>query len=297
MTSAMTRGLVIGGGSNDVSLVRLADAARRLGVAVLPVLVDAAAEPCLGWDLAAGVMTLDGTAIDPAGMFLRYDVFTPRGAGAELDRALGWYNTMLGWAAGRDGVRLFNREISPQAGIKPYQLQVARGLGLQVPATWIGNDLAAARALGDAPAIAKPVGGGAYVQPLAQALAGHQPDASRAPIPAIVQERLGYPEYRVFVIGGDTHVFEIASDQLDYRPDPATRLDYRGTHGGIAAAVAGCQAVAAALRCDFAACDLKTRPGEDAPVFLEINTGPMFAAFDHAADGAVTASIVRHLIQ
>lgn len=296
MIDAASRGLVIGGGSSDPSLACLVAAARRRGVPVMPVLVDGAAEPSLCWDLAAGTLTLDDVTIDPAGMFLRYDVFTPRVAGAELDRALGWYNAMLGWAAARDDLRLFNREISPQAGIKPYQLQVARGLGLPVPATWIGNDLAAARALaGDAPAIAKPVGGGAYVQPLAQALAGHDDGDPCAPIPAIVQERLDYPEYRVFVVGDETHVFEIASDRLDYRPDPATRLEYRGTQGGIAAAVAGCRAVAAALRCDFAACDLKTRAGDDAPVFLEINTGPMFAAFDHAAKGAVTESIIRHL--
>ncbi|MDB5677683.1 hypothetical protein [Sphingomonas bacterium] len=297
MTGAAMRGLVIGGGSNDPSLACLVAAARRLDVPVIPVLVDGADEPCLGWDLAADTMTVDGVAIDPAGLFLRYDVFTARVPGAELDRALGWYNTLLGWAAARPALGLFNREISPQAGIKPYQLQVARSLGLSIPATWIGNDLASARRHLDAPAIAKPVGGGAYVQPLAQALAGHADDTSRAPIPAIVQEQLGYPEYRVFVVGGDTHVFEIASAQLDYRPDPATRLDYCGPHGPIAAAVAGCQAVAAALRCDFAACDLKTRAGDSDPVFLEINTGPMFAAFDHAAAGAVTASIIGHLVR
>lgn len=295
MPRTAPRALLIGGGRDDPSLACLVEAARRAGVAVLPVLVDAGAEPCLGWDVATGAMTLDGALVDPAGLFLRYDVFTPRARGAALDRALGWYNTLLGWAAARPDIHLFNREISPQAGIKPYQLQLARALGLSIPATWIGNDLAALRARDAGPAIAKPVGGGAYVQPLADALVCHDPKAACAPIPAIVQERLGYPEYRVFVVGEDTHVFEVASDQLDYRPDPAARLDYRGQHGPIGAAVAGCRAVAAALRCNFAACDLKTRDGDAAPVFLEINTGPMFAAFDRAADGALTASIIAHL--
>lgn len=294
MSGAAPGALLVGGGRGDPSLACLVEAARRGSVAVLPMLVDGDSEPALAWDVASGIMTLDGEAVDPAGAFLRYDVFTPRAAGVSLDRALGWYNAVLGWAAARAGVRLFNREISPQASIKPYQLLLARELGLAIPQTWIGNDLAALAARADGAAIAKPVGGGAYVQPLADALAG-QGAAARAPIPAIVQERLDYPEYRVFVIGNDTHVFEIASDRLDYRPDPATRLDYRGGHGPIADAAVRCQALAAALRCDFAACDLKTRGGE--PIFLEINTGPMFAAFDRAADGAVTASILRHLVR
>lgn len=289
------RGLLVGGGRADASLACLIAAADRAGVPVAPVLVDAEREPALAWDFATGALTVDGDAVDPAGLFLRYDVFTPRAPGALVDRALGWHNALLGWAAARSQVRLFNRELSPQAGVKPYQLAVARDAGLAIPASWIGNDLAALRDRRPAAAIAKPVGGGAYVQSLAAALAGQAADAVRAPVPALVQERLAYPEYRVFVVGGDTHVFAIASDRLDYRPDPAVWLDYRGPDGGIAAAVAGCRRVAAALRCDFAACDLKTGPGGD-PVFLEINTGPMFAAFDAAAGGALAAAIVAALI-
>jgi len=291
----MKRGVLVGGGRDDLSLVCLVAAAERAGVPVVPVLVTAAAEPLLAWDFASGTLTLDGVPLDPVGAFLRYDVFTPRTPGAMLDRALGWYGALLGWAAARETTRLFNRELSPQAGLKPYQLAVARAEGLAIPATWIGNDLAALRDRAGKAMIAKPVGGGAYTQPLERALADHDAAASAAPIPAIVQERLDYPEYRVFIVGDDTHVFQVASDQLDYRPDHAATLVYHGATGPIAEAVAGCRRVAAALRCDFAACDLKTRPGDGVPVFLEINTGPMFAAFDRAADGAVTASIIDAL--
>lgn len=295
VTRPAPRDILIGGGRGDPSLACLIEAAHRHGLGVVPVLVDLDAEPCVDWNVATGRMIIDGAAADPAGLFLRYDVFTPRNPSAPLDRALGWHNILLGWAAGRPEIRLFNREISPQSGIKPYQLQLARTLGLSIPTSWIGNDLRAVRARDAAASIAKPVGGGAYVQPLADALDGQDPAAHRAPIPAIVQERLGYPEYRVFVIGDDTHVFEIASTALDYRPDPATRLDYRGRLGPIAEAVEGCRRVAAAVRCDFAACDLKTRDGDAQPVFLEINTGPMFAAFDRAAEGAVTRSMLAYL--
>lgn len=295
MTRTAPRGLLIGGGRGDPSLACLIESTYRAGVPVLPILFDHETEPCLDWDLATGTLTLDGTVIHAQGVFLRYDVFTPRAGGATIDRALGWYNTLLGWAATQTDVRLFNRELSPQASVKPYQLQLAAALGLSVPATWIGNDLAPLRVRASDAMIAKPVGGGAYVQPLTMALAHLDAGIASAPAPAIVQERLGYPEFRVFVIGGDTHVFEIISAQLDYRPDPSTRLDYRGPHGRIGGAVAACQALAAALRCDFAACDLKTRAGAAEPVFLEINTGPMFAAFDHAAQGALTASIIAHL--
>jgi hypothetical protein len=42
---------------------------------------------------------------------------------------------------------------------------------------------------------------------------------------------------------------------------------------------------------DFAAADFKTCPETGRLLFLEINTGPMFAAFDQASDRAVSRAL------
>ena len=50
------------------------------------------------------------------------------------------------------------------------------------------------------------------------------------------------------------------------------------------------------LNLDFAALDFKYRRDRDeTPVFLEVNTAPMFEAFDRHSDGELAEAIVRTL--
>jgi len=53
--------------------------------------------------------------------------------------------------------------------------------------------------------------------------------------------------------------------------------------------------MAAAVGIDFCACDFKTRPDEPVPLFLELNSGPMFAAYDLAVGGRLADAIVAQL--
>jgi hypothetical protein len=49
------------------------------------------------------------------------------------------------------------------------------------------------------------------------------------------------------------------------------------------------------LRLDFGAADFKTCPKTGRFLFLEVNSSPMFAAFDAASDGAVSRAIAESL--
>lgn len=290
----MSRPLLIAGGEADPSLPVLAAAAVRLGVEPL-MLCHGDSEPLICWDYQDDRLSIDGRPIDPAGIFLRYDVFGTADAPGTLDRAAAWYSVIQGWASAHPQVGQFNRLLHAHAGVKPAELQQARSLGLAIPRTIITNSLDAAREFGDE-AIAKPVAGGAYVRQLGKTLAEFADNVQSTPLPAIIQERLSYPEYRVFLICGEPHVFAIRSAHLDYRPHRDNAMDYLGSAPALAATIDRLTQLARSLGCDFCACDLKTREGSAEPVFLEINTGPMFAAFDTCAAGALTEAMVRHLL-
>ena len=47
-----------------------------------------------------------------------------------------------------------------------------------------------------------------------------------------------------------------------------------------------------ALNLDFGAADFKTSPDTGRYLFLEVNSSPMFAAFDAVSDGAVSKAIL-----
>jgi len=288
--------LLIAGGSADPNLAPLVRAAGRAGRSVLSIVHGPDGEPAFSWDLETNRLVLDGRLVGARGAFLRYDVFTPPTEARGLDRNGGWYAAAMGWAMCRPGMRLLNRAMTHGANQKPFMLRLARDCGLATAPTLVANVEADLRAFPQ-PAVAKPVAGGGYVRPLDAALADAGWRDGRSPIPAIVQQRLAYPEYRIYLADGRFHLFEIHSDLLDYRPTRPTSLVYRGGDlpwPGMAEALVR---LTAAVGVDFCACDLKTEAGRAAPLFLELNSGPMFAAYDDAAQGRLADAIVAQLAQ
>lgn len=287
--------LLIAGGARDPNLEWLARAAEAAGASVRRAFVLDRTEPGFSWQLESGAAELDGAPLAADAAFLRYDVFTPPIAKDGLDRNLAWFAALSGWANAQAGLRLFNRRLESRASLKLAMLPLARAHGLAVPATLVSN-VEAALAGWPRPAIAKPAAGGGYTGLLDEALAVAGWADGRSPAPAIVQQQLEYPEYRVYRVGAAFHWFAIHSPAIDYRPRRDTQIHYLGEAEpapGLDAALAGlCDAVGA----DFCACDLKSPPGGGVPMFLELNSGPMFAAFDAAAGGALCLAMVRHLL-
>ncbi|HVE70476.1 MAG TPA: hypothetical protein VNI54_03840 [Thermoanaerobaculia bacterium] len=241
--------------------------------------------PVLTWDLATDALTIDGETVAPDAVFVRHDVFsTPSAA-----RAFAWYTTAMSWAMAHPEVRLLNRR-HPAHLLKPQQLLLARECGLEIPSTVITNDATALQSMSDR--VVKPVAGGEYTQPLDAALASAPRRGNALAAPAIVQETLVPPELRIYRAGDRFVSFHVVASTLDYRTDRNARVEPVQNDRRL---VAGLRKLTDALHLDFAAADFKQCPASGRMLFLEVNSGPMFAAFDAVSDRAVSRAIVRAL--
>jgi glutathione synthase/RimK-type ligase-like ATP-grasp enzyme len=285
--------LLIAGGLHDPNLQALADAASAQGVPWLDWRVPPGASPRFHWDLSTAPGTPPwppGQA--PRGAFIRQDVFLPLSDPRPevSQRALGWFHAVQGCLLAHPGIRSFNADIAAVAYNKPAALLRARAAGLRIPPTWVSNDTAMLRGRLGQPTIAKPVAGGGLCQTLDEALQGIE--VAYSAMPALIQPRLVAPELRVFVVGEDCFAFEVSSPSLDYR----AQQDAEVTQVPVPPENAALRALMRDFRMDFGAADFKTNPDTGELVFLELNTSPMFARFDLASGGLLTASMVRQLV-
>lgn len=110
--------------------------------------------------------------------------------------------------------------------------------------------------------------------------------------PAIVQQRLVPPEVRIYVVGDRYFAFNVISPELDYRATQNCRVESIPVPSEL---TEGFGALLALLGLDFAAADFKTCPETGQLLFLEVNTGPMFAVFDRATNGELCHTMVHML--
>jgi hypothetical protein len=279
--------ILVAGGDADLNIHSLLQELDSQRVPHVRLLAGSETHPVLTWDLAADRLTIDGEAVAPCAVFLRHDVFST----ASAMRAYSWYTTVLSWAMTHADVRLLNRH-HPGHLLKPQQLLLARECGLAIPSTVITNDGSALDALLDQDRIAKPVAGGEYTQPLRDALATAPRRGNALAAPAIVQETLVPPELRIYRAGDRFVSFHVIASTLDYRTDAKARVELVANDRRL---IAGLRKLTDALHLDFAAADFKQCPKTKRMLFLEVNSGPMFAAFDAASERAVSRAIVRAL--
>jgi glutathione synthase/RimK-type ligase-like ATP-grasp enzyme len=291
------RPLLVAGVDADPNLRSLLRRARERGLPVLELLAGADRTPALTWDVQADTLVVDGAEVRPAAGFMRYDVFhamADRRAAVGF-RAQAWYATLHGWLLAHRGVRMVNRGYAGQVS-KPYMLSVAAACGLRIPRTLITNDLDALEGIpGAGEMIAKPVPGGGYTQRVGELLRDTERREGRAAAPAIVQQRLVAPEVRIYGVGGRFIPFRVISDQLDYRADDATRVEPLPLEGIGPRLVGALSRLMERLGMEYGASDFKTDAETGELVFLEINSGPMFTAFDRASGGAVSDALLDWL--
>jgi len=287
--------ILVAGGEADPNLATLLRHLEHRRVAHHGMLVGPQSQPTVHWDCGKGTLVVDGEVLDPGALFIRHDVFGPLAERREEAgfRTFAWYSALMGWALAHENVRLLNRRGADRMLNKPHMLSMARAAGLEIPDTLVTNDLDQLRALSGTGAerIAKPVAGGTYTQPL-DALLTQDVGPAVEPAPAIVQPRLVSPELRLFRIGERFVAFHVQSAALDYRTTTDVRLDPVAPPVDL---VQGLRTLTVRLGLDFAAADFKTCPRSGRLLFLEINNAPMFAAFDHAAQGEICAAIIEAL--
>jgi glutathione synthase/RimK-type ligase-like ATP-grasp enzyme len=291
------RQVLIAGGETDPNIRSLLRRARERELPVLELLAGPDRNPALTWDVQADTLVVDGREVRPSSGFMRYDVFHAMAdrRPAVGFRAQAWYTTLNGWLLAHDEVRMMNRGYAGQTN-KPFMLRVAAGCGLRIPRTLLTNELDALEGMeGAAEMIAKPVPGGGHTRLLGDLLRTSARRDGKSAAPAIVQQRLVAPEIRIYGVGGRFIPFHVISDQLDYREDRSTRVEPRPLESIDPALIASLARLMDRLGMEYGASDFKTDPETGELVFLEINSGPMFAAFDRASGYAVSDGILDYL--
>ncbi len=285
--------LLIAGGALDPNIACLAKAAENLGLRFRTLLVGPRDAPSIAWDINKDALLVDGCRLSVGSAFIRYDVFS------QLDdqrpevahRALAWYLAMSSYLECHAEIRTFNRR--HDGGGKPAQLAIASSVGLEIPHTWICNDFPYLRTKAHRlELVVKPVNGGEYCQTLKAVAGSTERRNGVASAPAIVQELLVQPDVRIYRVGRDFFGFTIRSDVLDYRTTNSAQLEFLPSIDP--RIKQGLKRLTDRLGLDFAAADFKA-DDKGALKFLEVNSAPMFAAFDSVANGRVSQAILANL--
>lgn len=273
--------LLIVGGSKDHNLARLANAAKWRGHPYRVIHTDKDPAPAVLWEPGSADITIDGETFSAKGssLFMRYDVFSDK----DPKQKAAYFDTIRGWAEANPQVGLLNRRNEMMEMNKPRALVWAKEAGFEVPKTYIATDF---NRLADKSAyIAKPVAGGAYTRDLSD-----MEDSGGQPW--IIQEKLKYPELRLFRVGEHFFAFEIDSAVIDYRTDKEFRMKEVEPPAELVAAM---KKLTDRMGLDYAAADLKSDTVTGRLKFLEINTMPMFTGYDDAASGRLSDAILLAL--
>jgi hypothetical protein len=292
------RRVLIAGGDADPNLAALVAAFSDQGLPCETLYVGSRIHPRIAWDFETDALVIDGRDVKPEAVFIRYDVFTSMAdrRPATGFRAAAWFTTMAGWALAHPDVRMFNRASARENTNKLEALHLARSVGLEIPRTLVSNDRERLDALSArGPLIAKPVNGGDFTRELPEimATAPHRDGAFAAP--SFIQERLIPPEVRIYWIAGRTFAFNVVADALDYRVTADVKVLALSDDAVAPEIIEGLGRLMERLRMDFGAADFKTCPETGRLRFLEINNGPMFAAFDAACGGRLTLAMADFL--
>ena len=198
--------------------------------------------------------------------------------------------------------RVLNRPIHMASNqSKPYQAQIIRAAGFDIPETLITNDPRTARAFIETiweaadNVIYKSASG---VRSIVQEM--HQSDLARLDrirwCPTQFQRRVVGTDIRVHVVGRRTLAARIVSDAIDYR--------YAARQIGVEPAIEGfdmdatltrrCVELSQRLDLPLAGIDLR-RTQEGAYVCFEVNPSPAFSFYEQRAGIPIAACIARYL--
>jgi hypothetical protein len=275
--------LLVAGGQLDPNIGALLRQCLARRIAFRDILVGPALRPNVTITLERELV-LGDDRIEPKACFIRHDVFLGQQTGSLEDQraALNWYHAIRDWALSQPDVRLLNRNGRSVDHGKFLALRAARDVGLSVPPTLIAT--APVQGFGEE-CICKPVAGGELTR-LIEDGEGYWGS------PYFIQPRLGRPELRVYRIGEECLGFELRSDDLDYRLNHQVDIQPVPVPAELERSLG---MLSDQLGLDFAAADfMLDQHGEW--VFLEINSQPMFAAFDRKLDGRISDRLIDWLL-
>lgn len=288
--------LLVAGGQLDQNIGRLLKRVLERQVPFCDILVGPELLPRIVIDLEDEVLVVNGRALNPSGCFIRHDVFLQESikAAAAHTAALNWYYAVRGWVLSQEGIRSFNRRSYMSENSKIHNLLCARKLGLKIPRSIVSNqplgsidEIEKLQNSGDW--IQKPVAGGSYTT----LLSDYRPQNRLDEFPRFLQHRLLRPEMRVYNIAGKLSAFRLESPDIDYRISHNVHITSVDVPDEIKLPLV---ALCDELGIDFSASDFMLDDARDL-TFLEINTQPMFAAFDRVVEGRLCGDIIDHLME
>lgn len=273
--------LLVAGGQLDPNIGALLRRCLARKVEFRDLLVGPGLAPSLRIDLDGGFV-LNGEALSPLACFLRHDVFLAQSTGAAEDHraALNWYHAIRDWAVSQD-VKLLNRHGRSTDQGKYGVLLKARAAGLAIPPTTLTN--VAPDRLAE-PQIRKPAAGGELTSLVEE-------DEANWAQPFFVQPRLNRPELRIYRVGPALKGFSLQSADLDYRSNHKVEIAEASVPEVIARPLT---ALCDNLGLDFAAADFM-QDSAGRWLFLEVNSQPMFAAFDAIVAGQLSDLLIDWL--
>jgi hypothetical protein len=292
------RTVMVAGGGRDPNIRCVMDRLTDRGVDHLALLIGSS-PPKLTWTLGGDRLSIGGMEVAPRAVFLRYDVFTFLSTGQPESRrhAARWYHAVQSWVLSHEETAFLNRRYGTRQVSKPYVLTLARRLGLEVPDTIVSSDptvvlSSADDGIGDA-WIVKPIDGGEYTRVLSEAVMDGEWVRRSGASPSIIQRRLLSPDLRIYRVGEAWFAFTLRSGEIDYRTDKAVSIASLQSPPQL---VEPLRRLMDQLGLDFGAADFKTCPDTGRLLFLEVNSAPMFSAFDRVVDGALSDAIVDCLL-
>ena len=217
-------------------------------------------ESHLHWDLDADKLFVNGVSVTFTKYFGRSNVF-----GKVTDQMAANYFLMRNYLLAHKNIKRLNQGYERETPTKAANLLLAKKLGLQIPKTVIGTDI------DEEEAIVKPLTGGFHVE-----------QRSKALFTAILQKRIRCTNRRLFVVGDEMFSFEIQTTKLDYRKDPDLRIAIAEFDEET---IKHSKNLADEMGLSYAALDFVEN------YFLEINSMPMFVAFDQITSGKLAKAI------
>lgn len=286
--------LLLIGGDKDFNMHHLQKMADKNGVSYHTCYTGMKGIPNVTLDIHKNSLQVNGHEITPKGIFVRPDVTTFQASKNPIHHRMAsdWFDIFVGWSLANEDIKILNRTYYNRNKInKVANLLIARKLGIPVAETYFTNDLYFMQQHDDGNWIEKPVNGGEHTKILDIGSKQHF-GTGVSIVPITMQGKMVKPELRFFRVGEKYSAFTMDSPSLDYRENQdatVNQVDFPEDQKEKFIQMTDI------LGLDFAAADYITNPETGELSFLEINSGPMFTAFDIAAKGSLSKDIFAFL--
>lgn len=287
--------LLLIGGDQDFNLHHVEKRAKENGVSYRTCYTGMGGIPKLNLDIHKNSFLVNDHPFKTKSIFIRPDVTTYQASKNPAHHRLAsdWFDIFLGWSLANDDIRLHNRNYYVRNKVnKVANLLLAKKLGIAVAETYYTNDINFMKENDNGNWIEKPVHGGEHTKMLD--VAGKTDNGGGISIaPITMQAKMVKPEFRFFRVGDRYRAFTMDSPSLDYRENQDAKVEevpFPEEHK------AKYTQLTDLLGLDFAAADYITDPQTGELCFLEVNSGPMFTAFDIASGGELCKDMFYFLI-